>query len=267
MGRKKRKGRNSDGSVSQTCSRGDPREAKLRDLFAKVEWDGDFREPWELKAKDLDKDQPGFLVTVDNFLTPYECKQIRRILDDVGLNEPSKADLTPRKNEAFLARLSLACPCTTLYEKLWSRLAPLAPRIEDNAGRCRTALGLTERLRYYIYNAGHRFDAHVDVSMPGAGNLEYTDYTLLIYLNGNVEGGETIFWETKKIEKERVKPEEGKLLLHAHGARCLMHAGDLVRKGSKYMLRADVMYAPEGQTDGGQTTLDRFKPQKKDFTV
>ena len=78
---------------------------------------------------------------------------------------------------------------------------------------------------------------------------EETEYTLLIYLNGRGEqdliGGDTVFWATKKKELCRIQPECGQLLLHAHGRRCLLHAGDQVIKGCKYMIRADVMYAPQ----------------------
>ncbi|QDZ23658.1 Fe2OG dioxygenase domain-containing protein [Chloropicon primus] len=255
--------RNKDGSVSQSATRGDPRTEKLNHLMAEVSWDGDAREAWELKAVDLAEDQPGFLVTVDNFLTPYECKQLRSIMEQVGLNPASKADLKPRKNEAYLNRESLACPCRVLYDKIYERMRPFAPELEG-----RECVGLTERLRYYIYRKGHRFDAHVDVSNKGPGPGEETEYTLLIYLNGtsmsDLEGGETIFWETKKKELCRIAPEQGKLLLHAHGHRCLLHAGNLVTRGVKYMIRSDVMYRREGAQSSNE---DAYRPKTKDYTV
>ena len=103
----------------------------------------------------------------------------------------------------------------------------------------------------------------MDVSNKGSKPGEETEYTLLIYLNTSnggrsgsgsgsgsgsdpeLVGGDTVFWETKRKELCRVSPVQGMLLLHAHGRRCLLHAGDRVEKGVKYMIRCDVMYAPE----------------------
>lgn len=254
--------RNPDGSVSQSTSRGDPRERKLAHLVGAVQWDGDGR---ELEPVDVVPEQPGFLVTVHNFLTPYECKQLRKVFDEVGLNPASKADLKPRKNEAFLNRESLACPNELLYNKMWGRLEPLAPSLPG-----RRAVGLLEKLRYYRYERGHRFDAHVDVSNKGTRRGEQTEYTMLVYLNGggDLEGGETIFWETKRKELCRIEPEEGKLLLHAHGDRCLMHAGAEVTRGSKYVLRSDVMYGPSLKEEAEESErVDAYRPRKRDYTV
>ena len=111
----------------------------------------------------------------------------------------------------------------------------------------RRAVGLSEKLRYYIYRRGQRFDAHVDVSNRGVRPGEATEYTLLVYLNGQecgLQGGDTVFFANKRTELCRVEPQTGLMLLHAHGDRCLLHAGDAVRKGEKYVLRADVMYGP-----------------------
>ena len=60
----------------------------------------------------------------------------------VGLNEASKADKTPRKNEAYLDRESLKCECDLLYDKIWTRLKPLAPKVQS-----KKAVGLTTKLR------------------------------------------------------------------------------------------------------------------------
>ena len=55
-------------------------------------------------------------------------------------------------------------------------------------------------------------------------------------------GGDTVFMKTAKAELCRVTPQRGMALLHAHGRRCLLHEGEEVRRGVKYLLRADIMY-------------------------
>lgn len=75
-----------------------------------------------------------------------------------------------------------------------------------------------------------------------------SEWTLLIYLTGaedGVEGGETIFYK-----EERGKPREviapplkrGTALLHRHGQQCMLHEGSLVKRGTKYVLRSDLMF-------------------------
>jgi len=75
-----------------------------------------------------------------------------------------------------------------------------------------------------------------------------SEWTLLIYLTGaedGVEGGETLFYK-----EERGKPREvitpplkrGTALLHRHGQECMLHEGSPVKKGTKYVLRSDLMF-------------------------
>lgn len=55
-------------------------------------------------------------------------------------------------------------------------------------------------------------------------------------------GGETVFYATSKRTLASVTPQAGAALLHAHGRRCLMHCGAPVMRGTKYVLRCDVMF-------------------------
>lgn len=56
---------------------------------------------------------------------------------------------------------------------------------------------------------------------------------MLLYLNGDYEGGETEFRE------DLIKPEAGMALVFPH---LMMHQGAPLEAGSKYVLRTDVMY-------------------------
>ncbi|OMJ19835.1 hypothetical protein AYI69_g6453 [Smittium culicis] len=55
-------------------------------------------------------------------------------------------------------------------------------------------------------------------------------------------GGETVFYSSKPFYQLSVKPKGGMLLLHKHGADCLIHEGRKVTQGIKYVLRSDVLY-------------------------
>ena len=79
-----------------------------------------------------------------------------------------------------------------------------------------------------------------------------TTWTLLIYLTGyatGCEGGETVFYPEPRPGKKRlergsdpiiVELEVGMALLHKHGQDCLLHEGQVVRKGEKWVIRSDL---------------------------
>ncbi|PVG03079.1 hypothetical protein CPB86DRAFT_859716 [Serendipita vermifera] len=80
----------------------------------------------------------------------------------------------------------------------------------------------------------------------------WSEWTILIYLTGQedgVVGGETAFYVEEGTGKSRRQREvvpsltRGSLLLHRHGKECLLHEGRLVARGTKYVLRSDLMFA------------------------
>lgn len=208
-------------------------------------------------SRDIVPAQPYLLLAIENFFSEAECGALIAAAHISGLQPPSAADLTPRKNEAFLNREKAAFIDATFAERVWSRLVPFLPEID---GRLPVGLhgdtskgGKHSQMSYYRYARGMRFDQHVDQSWKG-GPGEETEYTLLFYLNSAgealasqgcdqpLQGGDTVFMATAKAELARVTPRAGLALLHAHGRRCLMHYAEEVTRGVKYVLRADVLY-------------------------
>lgn len=210
-----------------------------------------------VRSRQLVPDQPHLMIAVDSFFSESECSALIAAAHASGLQPPSAADLTPRKNEAFLNRESSAFIDISFAQRVWRRLLPYLPEIDgrvpvglhgDN-NKCASCM-----LKFYRYTKGMRFDQHVDQSWKGAAPGEETEYTLLFYLNSSgeplpehgcdqpLQGGDTVFMRTAKSELCRVQPKRGMALLHAHGRRCLMHYGEEVTRGEKYVLRADVMY-------------------------
>jgi predicted 2-oxoglutarate/Fe(II)-dependent dioxygenase YbiX len=125
-----------------------------------------------------------------------------------------------------------------LAADLWERLAPVVP---SRLGAW-SAVGLNERLRFYRYEPGQRFAWHYDGAFVRAleerSRLleERSQLTLMLYLNGDFEGGATEFDVDPALS---VRPERGMALLFAHRVR---HQGAAVTRGVKYVLRTDVMF-------------------------
>lgn len=98
-------------------------------------------------------------------------------------------------------------------------------------------------LRLYKYEKGMSFGKHYDGSDSTAEGD--TEITVLVYLSDCV-GGATRFYPPQSKKKSiAFEPEEGAILLHIHGDRCLQHEADPVVSGVKYVLRTDVVYAKQ----------------------
>ncbi|CCE01867.1 2OG-Fe(II) oxygenase [Bradyrhizobium sp. STM 3809] len=127
---------------------------------------------------------------------------------------------------------------TERAQSLYARLARhLAPTFQNRW----QPVGLNERLRLYRYDVGQRFDWHRDGHFA-RDNGERSLFTFLIYLNDDFEGGATSFCDDIGLMSDgplRITPQRGMALLFHHP---IMHRGDRVTRGRKYVLRTDVMY-------------------------
>lgn len=117
-----------------------------------------------------------------------------------------------------------------LAKQLWGIMKEHVPAEVDGW----LANGLNERFRVYRYKGGQQFKVHPDGSFKRDAH-EHSKITVMIYLNDGFDSGETEFVMPHQI----IEPEEGKLLLFAHGQ---LHKGNPVPRGTKYVLRTDVMY-------------------------
>ena len=116
-----------------------------------------------------------------------------------------------------------------LAEQLWLRIEHDIPSVP----RGWSVLGLNERLRFYRYDVGQKFNWHADGCVRRSSN-EQSMVTFMVYLNDDFVGGETIF--SKGI---RIQPRTGMVLMFCHWQK---HMGSEVREGRKYVLRSDVMF-------------------------
>lgn len=110
--------------------------------------------------------------------------------------------------------------------------------------RKRQVVGLNERFRFYRYDVDQKFDWHQDGYFERE-NKERGLFTFMIYLNDEFEGGGTSFsdvYSGQSFQEFRVTPRKGSALVFYHP---IMHRGDPVAAGRKYVMRTDVMYSPE----------------------
>lgn len=169
------------------------------------------------------------IYTVDNFFSPEDCQFWINFCEGEGFEDAAVniggrqiINKSIRNNERFIL------DDQDFADVLWEKSKPFVV-MEDGPT---VAIGLNERFRFYKYQPGHRFKPHYDGSYIRKPN-EYSKFTYMIYLNDEMEGGET------KFRGLEIKPKTGTLLLFAHN---LYHEGAEVTAGLKYVLRSDVMY-------------------------
>jgi len=165
------------------------------------------------------------IIIISNFLTPQETQlYLDQAIEDPLLQEEmdlgdSKFSRSTWKNKQ-------------LAQKLYPKLIPHLPKLENHH--------LIKNLspRWYInrYLPGGFFYQHVD------GTASYDNqkslYTFIIYLNDDFDQGETLFYNKQDQIIKRIKPQAGLAIIFPQN---ILHSGNKVLNGSKYIMRSDLM--------------------------
>ena len=199
-----------------------------------------------------------YVFTVENFVSKEECEKYIQISEESGFEDAlvtsptgsvSVKDL--RNNE----RVMFASEEIAAW--LWERAENFVPQEFEG----RSVVGVNELIRFYRYDPGQQFDWHQDFSFE-RDNGEKSYLTLLVYLNDDYEGGETMFedsYSDESFDELTVVPEQGLALFFEHPVH---HKGNKVHSGRKYVLRTDIMYGHSPDDDAiddfGETYEDEW---------
>ena len=157
----------------------------------------------------------------------YSAPECARFIDLIERSSPTLATNNPLYRDQDRVIRDDPAIATELFRRL-------RPHLPERMGPTRL-VGLNERLRFYRYRPGQRFDPHMD-HWYRPNDHQITLHTVLAYFNDDFEGGETRF--QKQIDQV-VKPRRGMVVLFQHKLR---HEGCEVRRGTKYAMRSDVIY-------------------------
>lgn len=178
--------------------------------------------------------------TIANFFSATECEEYIRLGELMGFEEATL--FAPRGVKDYRNNDRVIVDDAERAQKLYQRLAGyLAPSFQHRW----QPVGLNERLRLYRYDIGQKFEWHRDGHFE-RDNGERSQFTFMVYLNDDFEGGATSFCDDTGLMPDgplRIVPVKGMALLFHHP---IMHRGDPVTKGRKYVLRTDVMYRRTG---------------------
>lgn len=170
---------------------------------------------------------------IQKFLIPEDCQKIIDTAEHIGFHQAelhtkagASIKLEYRNNERVMFDNKI------MAKWLWERIKDDTRLI--NPGW--KAIGLNERFKVYKYvdSKNHYFALHFDGSYDKIPMEEVSWITMLIYLNEDYEGGETSFMDGV------VTPQIGlAALMTQHN---VLHEALEVKRGTKYVLRTDVMY-------------------------
>jgi len=189
----------------------------------------------------------GNCILIADFLSATECKALIAQAEARGFAS-AESDYPPsyRNND----RQVLDDPA--LAERLLRRLNEVcqggAENLLDADQRTGWRLqGVNERLRLCRYRPGQQFRIHQD-GVHHRGPDCRSMLTFMVYLTDGdeFEGGDTLFYGAGPAHGEsaddivaRVRPRAGSLILFDHG---VWHAGATVTRGTKYILRSDLLF-------------------------
>lgn len=167
---------------------------------------------------------------IENLLSATECQAWIQETEAIGY---AKAPVSTAFGPQFMPNLRnnsrVMIDDPERAEQIWQAIKDLVPEVEGHK-----TCGLNERLRFYRYDPGESFELHSDGCYQRA-NGERSRLTFMIYLNEGFEGGQTRF------VNHSVVPATGTALFFKHA---LLHEGEELSAGRKYVLRSDVMCAP-----------------------
>jgi predicted 2-oxoglutarate/Fe(II)-dependent dioxygenase YbiX len=171
----------------------------------------------------------GGIFTLGSFLSKDECVGYIHSSEASGFEEAAvQTAAGPQMHKGIRNNDRIVFDAPALSASLFTRIAPYFPAL---LGDWQLA-GLNERFRFYRYTPGQYFKWHKD-GFYARNEQEVSQFSLLLYLNDDYQGGETQFRE------HVIKPATGMALAFPH---LMMHQGAAIEAGVKYVLRTDVMY-------------------------
>ena len=177
--------------------------------------------------------------TVDDVLTPEECKQYIAYFEQRGdahlapviRKDGVGIDTRVRNNTRVM--WDDQAEADALLERVAERMTLTSrrfPAVYQSGAR----RGANPRLRIYCYGPDERHSAHWDTEVDIDDEC-VTRMTLVVYLNQDFGGGQTEFPELGVT----VVPKTGMALVFQHR---VLHAACPVEHSQKYVLRTDVVF-------------------------
>lgn len=196
-----------------------------------------------------------------NVLSKDETQKLIDFTESLGYDEDSPVSLPHdvRHNENFNWVVS-----EVIDKTIWDR----SKHLVHESWQGEVAKGINARFRFYRYKEGDFFKIHTDGAWPGSRVIDgtlvhdaynfYSQYTYLILLSDEFEGGSTQFLVDKtdptKPSKTggnanvvNIRTPRGGVLCFPHGTHPMhcLHSSEEIKRGTKYIIRTDILFGKE----------------------
>ncbi|CAB9508491.1 P4Hc [Seminavis robusta] len=197
-----------------------------------------------------------------NVLTRDECQQLRRVTTTLGYRSDHPVS---QAHPTGIDSCELMVDSESILNVIWERVQPHLPATLTAHNKTVQLFGINPRWRCFRYGQDCVYRPHLDGSWPlcyldeegkyhcpKQQKQQYSDaiksyLTFLIYLNDDFEGGETRYYLPQGVARGIV-PRAGSVVVFPQGnLASLIHEGSQVTKGTKYVVRTDVLYRPAGK--------------------
>lgn len=180
-----------------------------------------------------------------NVLSKAECQALIDASEQRGYQAAKEFCFMyfQRKNDRLM------CHDQELADFLWKRIESRVPkRLEFDTGYTWEAYGLNDRFRICRYKPGGHFGIHTD-GIFGHSATDRSFLTCMLYLNSGTAGGDFVGGHTDFMKDNNDRsvhyslvPETGLCVVFRQADRDCLHSGTLLKSGTKYILRTDVMF-------------------------
>ncbi|HBE70376.1 MAG TPA: 2OG-Fe(II) oxygenase [Planctomycetaceae bacterium] len=181
--------------------------------------------------RDVDPNKP-YIIQIDDAFTATECSGLITRIEELAPKVATINTVTGTQvNRDVRNNDRVIFDDQALADTVLARIGDRAPKEIHSS----LLVGANERFRCYRYQPGMRFAPHADGAFHRDDD-EQSFYSVLVYLNGDFEGGATTFITEPEVA---IQPAMGKILLFQHP---IIHEGSVVTSGVKYVARTDLMY-------------------------
>lgn len=218
----------------------------------------------------LTADECSYLMReMERDLTPVRYRHDYRNNDRCIFNSPELAELLYQRIQPFAKDMAVQVDIEFLRQHLVAEEPGDCPeelRLGLGMEGTWQPLGLNECLRFCKYNAGGFFRKHCDAIFKRSED-EQSLFTCMFYLNGDLDGGATRFLHFDRLLDGEalelasqgdvlasVPPEAGLCMLFFQKG--LLHEGEDLLSGAKYILRTDLMFRRDPKSKPKRTAQE-----------
>jgi len=186
---------------------------------------------------------PSRLYTCENILSASDCRKLVYLLNFSSAEEDTQKKYLQQIQKLGIPLFRTNMKRKYIDEKLAATLAPIFQEfLPETLPDGRKFVGVRSAMNFFRYSPGEYFTTHLDGGFSSTATGHSSEYTFVVYLNDDFEGGTTRFCGIPEWGGARdVKPCIGGISIFRQSD--MKHSGVTIKSGFKFILQGMVMYS------------------------